>query len=122
MKNIIRISNATFYAYHGALQEEQIIGGKFEVDIEMHTDFSKAAYSDNLSATINYDEVYKFIGNIVQSKKLYLIESLAMEIADRLLEKFPMISECKIKVRKRSVPIGGVIDFVEAEVEKAHDE
>ena len=122
MTNTIRISNATFYAYHGALQEEQIIGGKFEVDIEMQTDFSKAAYTDDLSETINYDEVYKFVGSLVHSKKLFLIESLSMVIADKLLEKFSMISRCKIKVRKRSVPIGGVIDFVEAEVDKSRNE
>ena len=45
-----------------------------------------------------------------------------MVIADKLLEKFLMISKCNIKVRKRSVPIGGVIDFVEAEVEKGRNE
>ncbi|MBU1095393.1 MAG: dihydroneopterin aldolase [Ignavibacteriae bacterium HGW-Ignavibacteriae-2] len=122
MKNTIRIKNATFYAYHGALQEEQIIGGKFEVDIDMETDFSKAAYSDDLSHTINYDHVYKFIGKLVFSKKYYLIETLSMIIADELLQKFPVIKKIIVKVRKRSVPIGGVIDFVEAEVEKSNAE
>ncbi|MBN1300430.1 MAG: dihydroneopterin aldolase [Melioribacteraceae bacterium] len=121
MKNIIRIKNATFYAYHGALQEEQIIGGKFEVDLEITTDFSSAASSDNLKETLNYDEVYKFVGIIVHAKKYYLIEALAVNIADKLIEKFASIQNIVVKVRKRSVPIGGVIDFVEAEVDKARD-
>ena len=30
MINVIRLKNASFYAYHGALKEEQNIGGKFE--------------------------------------------------------------------------------------------
>jgi dihydroneopterin aldolase len=122
MTNVIRIHNATFYAYHGALQEEQIIGGKFEVDVEMKTDFSDAAYNDDLSKTINYDSVYKFINKIVNDKKFYLIETLSVTIADSLLEKYSMIQSIVVKVRKRSVPIGGVIDFVEAEVQKSRDE
>jgi dihydroneopterin aldolase len=119
MKNIIRIKNAAFYAYHGAMKEEQHIGGKFEVDVDIYTDFSKAAENDDLSKTINYDEVYKFMNNIVHEKKYYLIESLATVIADEILKKFAGIEKIKVKVRKRSVPVGGVIDFVEAVVEKS---
>ncbi len=122
MKNIIRINNATFYAYHGALQEEQIIGGKFEIDVEMETDFSAAAYNDDLKKTIDYDSVYKYIGEIVNDKKFYLIETLSVKIADSLLKKYGLIESVLVKVRKRSVPIGGVIDFVEAEVQKSRNE
>ena len=122
MKNIIRIKNAVFYAYHGAMKEEQHIGGKFEADVDIFTDFSKAAENDDLSKTINYDEVYKFMNNIVHEKKYYLIESLATVIADEILKKFTGIDKIKVKVRKRSVPVGGVIDFVEAVVEKSNGE
>ncbi len=118
MINIIRIKNAVFYAYHGALKEEQHIGGRFEADVEMFTDFSAAAAEDDLKKTINYDEVYKFINRIVHSKKFYLIESLATVIADELLNNFKEIRKIIVKVRKRSVPVGGVIDFVEVVVEK----
>jgi len=117
MKNIIRIKNATFYAYHGVLKEEQHIGGKFEADVEMHTDFSQAALTDDLQFTINYHDVYKTINRIVHHKKHYLIESLALEITNGLLEEFPMIKKIIVRIRKNSVPIGGVIDFVEAEIE-----
>ncbi len=122
MKNIIRIKNAVFYAYHGALKEEQHIGGKFEADVDIYTDFSDAAANDDLSKTINYDEVYKFINKIVHEKKYYLIEALATVIADEILKKFDGIEKLIVKVRKRSVPVGGVIDFVEAVVEKSNGE
>jgi len=122
MKNIIRIKNAVFYAYHGAMKEEQHIGGKFEADVDIYTDFSNAAENDDLSKTINYDEVYKFMNKIVHEKKYYLIESLATVITDEILKKFTGIEKIKVKVRKRSVPVGGVIDFVEAVVEKSNGE
>lgn len=118
MTNVIRIKNAIFYAYHGALQEEQMIGGVFEADIDIYTDFSNAAIKDDLKLTINYDEVYKYVNKIVNGKKYYLIETLATIIADGLLEKYKNISKIAVRVRKHHVPVGGVLDYVEAEVIK----
>jgi len=116
MQNIIRIKNAVFYAYHGALQEEQSIGGKYEADVAIFTDFSKAAESDNLLDTINYADVYQFINHKIHEKKYYLIETIASVIAKELLQKYSAIKKISVKIRKNNVPIGGVIDFVEAEV------
>ncbi len=121
MLNIIRIKNASFYAYHGALQEEQNIGGKFEADVDIYTDFSKAAADDNLKETIDYDKVYKFINNVVHTKKYKLIESLATFLADEILKQYPTIHKIAVRVRKHSVPVGGVLDCVEAEVIKEND-
>lgn len=117
-QNVIRLKNAQFYAYHGAFEEEQSIGGKFEADVDIHTDFSEAAESDDLNKTVNYLEVYKFIDKIVHQKKYYLIETLATEIADNLLKSFPKIHKVCVRLRKNNVPIGGLIDYVEAEVIK----
>jgi dihydroneopterin aldolase len=116
MSNIIRLKGASFYAYHGALQEEQNIGGKYEVDLEMHTDFSIAAKEDNLKKTIDYTEVYKYVNEIIHQKKYYLIESIASDIADKVLHHFPNVFKVIATVRKKSVPVGGLIDHVEAEV------
>ncbi len=121
MTNIIRIKNATFYAYHGVMKEEQHIGGKFEADVDIYTDFREAAEKDNLKYTINYDEVYHFIENIVHSKKYYLIETIATVIADELLKQYPKIHKINVRVRKNNVPVGGLIDHVEAEVIKENE-
>lgn len=118
MTNIIRIKNASFYAYHGALEEEQSIGGKFEADVDIYTDFSKAAEDDSLKETIDYDKVYKFIAKIVHTKKYKLIETLAVVIAEELLNEYSSINKIAVRVRKHHVPVGGVLDFVEAEVIK----
>ncbi len=122
MKNIIRIKNAVFYAYHGALKEEQSIGGRYEADVELFTDFSEAATTDSLHKTINYHDVYKYINKKINEKKYYLIETIATVIADGLLSDYKSLEKVSIKIRKSNVPIGGVIDFVEAEVIKERDE
>ena len=46
MINIIRIKKASFYGYHGVMSEEKSMGGKFEADVDLYTDFSNAAEKD----------------------------------------------------------------------------
>ncbi len=122
MENIIRIKKATFYAYHGVLSEEQSVGGKFEADVDIYTNFSKAAEHDSLRETVNYDRVYKFVYQLALEQKYYLIETLAAKIADELLKKFPLIDKVAVRIRKNNPPLGGVVDCVEVEVIKSKDE
>ncbi len=118
MINIIRIKNATFYGYHGVSSEEQNVGGKFEADVDIYTDFSEAAAEDNLKKTVDYYEVYSFLNKLAVNQKYYLIEALATEIADELLNKYPSINKVAVRVRKNNPPLGGVADCVEVEVIK----
>lgn len=122
MINVVRIKKASFYAYHGALKEEQAIGGNFEADVDMFFDFSEAAKTDDLSKTINYDGIYKHINRIIHEKKYYLIETIATIIADSLLQTYPVIDKIDVKVRKNNVPVGGIIEHVEAQVIKSKNE
>lgn len=122
MLNIIRIKKATFYGYHGVLSEEQTVGGKFEADVDLYTDFSKAAIDDNLSETIDYHKVYKLIYRIALEDKHYLIETLATKIADELLLNFKNLQKVCVRIRKNNPPLGGVVDCVEVEVMKDRKE
>jgi dihydroneopterin aldolase len=118
MENIIRIKKATFYGYHGVRSEEQSVGGKFEADVDIYTDFSGAAKKDSLHETIDYHKVYKFLYKMALEQKYYLIESLAMKIADELLINFKSIKKISVRIRKNNPPLGGVVDCVEVEVIK----
>ena len=51
-------------------------------------------------------------------QKYYLIESLAMKIADELLINFKTINKIAVRIRKNNPPLGGVVDCVEVEVIK----
>jgi dihydroneopterin aldolase len=122
MQNIIRIRKATFYGYHGVRSEEQSVGGKFEADVDIYTDFSDAAKEDNLAKTIDYHKVYSFMYQLALEQKYYLIESLSVKIADSLLTKFARISKVAVRIRKNNPPLGGVVDCVEVEVIKERNE
>jgi 7,8-dihydroneopterin aldolase/epimerase/oxygenase len=122
MENIIRIRRAVFYGYHGVLTEEQTVGGKFEADIDIYTDFSEAAANDDLTKTIDYEKVYKFVYQLALERKYYLIEALASNIADELLKKFSRIDKIGIKITKSNPPLGGVVESVQVEVIKSRDD
>jgi 7,8-dihydroneopterin aldolase/epimerase/oxygenase len=122
MINIIRIKKATFYAYHGVLSEEQSVGGKFEADVDMYTDFTTAALHDNLKETIDYHKVYKFMYRLALEHKYYLIEALAHRIAVELLKEFTTVQKIAVRVRKNSPPLGGVVDCVEVEIILTRDD
>jgi len=115
-QGIIRLRNAVFYAYHGVLTDEQNLGGKFEVDVELHCDFSKGAQSDRLEDTVNYERVYDCIRTMVLEKKHLLLESLASTIGKAILEKFNLVLSVVVRVRKPGAPVKGVIDYVEVEI------
>ncbi len=113
---IIRLHNAVFYAYHGVLSDEQNLGGKFEVDVDLHCDLGRGATSDHLTDTVNYERVYDCIRTIVLEKKHLLLESLANTIGQGILKNFPKVLSVTVKVRKPGAPVHGVIDYVEVEL------
>jgi dihydroneopterin aldolase len=122
MQNIIRIKKATFYGYHGVRSEEQSVGGKFEADVDIYTNFTEAAEKDSLDKTIDYHKVYSFMYHLALEQKYYLIEALANKIADELLIKFERITKVAVRVRKNNPPLGGVVEIVEVEVVKDRQE
>jgi 7,8-dihydroneopterin aldolase/epimerase/oxygenase len=112
---IIRIRNARFYAHHGVLDVERTAGGLFEIDAEMTCDVTDAESEDNLKKTLDYEQAYKFIKEVVSSGKFHLIEALAYRIALKIIENFHVVQKVTIKVRKPAPPLGGLTDYVEVE-------
>jgi len=110
----VRLVNAVFYAHHGVHQEEHKIGGRYEVDVEMSFDFAPAAQSDQLQDTVDYAAVYRLIQEQVTGHRFYLIERLAYQIAQQLLQAFGRLEEVVVTVRKHNPPVGGTCDRAEA--------
>ena len=112
----IRIRNAVFYAYHGVMKDEQNLGGKFEIDVDMYGDFLPAAESDSLKKTVDSEKVYAFVASTVLEKKHFLLESLGHIIARGLLREFFNLEVVSVRIRKPHPPVRGVVDYVEVEI------
>jgi dihydroneopterin aldolase len=108
---VISIENMEFFAYHGCFEEEQIIGNRFLVNLEITTDTAAAERSDKLTDTVNYQRVYQVIGKEMEIKSK-LLEHLARRIMDAVKREFPEITSMELKVSKLNPPIGGKVECV----------
>ena len=111
MKHTIEVNGIKLYAYHGCLPEETAIGGHYIVDVIIKTDFTSAAYSDNLEETVDYVTVNKIVEEemAIPSK---LIEHVGQRIIDRSKKEVAGIFGIKVKVTKLCPPINGDVNNV----------
>lgn len=116
---MIRLTNAVFYAYHGVLSDEQALGGKFEIDVELHCDLKKGAKTDQLKDTVDYERVYDCVKKSVMDRKHFLLETLGQSIIDGIFRNFRQVQIVNVRVRKPGAPVKGVIDTVEVEMARS---
>ncbi len=113
----IRINNIQLFAYHGVADEEQILGQKFEIDVELIIDLSIAGKSDDLTKTVDYSHIYKIIEKEFCNTKYKLLETVAEKISEKILSN-ELIQSIIINIRKPNAPIKGTFDSVEIEIER----
>ena len=114
---VIRLKNMQFYGFHGVSESEKHLGGRFEVDVEMHLTLKYSCESDDLNDTINYEVIYKTVDSCIRKDKFYLIEALANSIAKDILNEHP-VDSLMVRVRKPHAPVKGVLDTIEVEIER----
>ena len=110
----VRLVNAVFYGHHGVMQEEHRVGGRYEVDVSVGLDFEEAALHDDLTRTVDYEQVYEFVRKLVTENNFYLIEKLSYRIAQKVLDTYPNVEGVEVTVRKPNPPVGGPCDRAEA--------
>ncbi|MCZ7599445.1 MAG: dihydroneopterin aldolase [Gammaproteobacteria bacterium] len=103
-----------FYAYHGVDPGERELGQRFEVDVELALDLRRAGAGDDLTATVNYRAVYDLAAATMDPPCL-LLDAVAERIAAGVLAGFP-VDQVTVRIRKPSVPIGGVLRHAEIEL------
>ncbi len=115
--DVIRVKNMRFYAYHGDLPEEAKLGQEFQVDVDVWTDFAKAAMTDNVKNTIHYGTIYRLTEELVTGKRFNLVEKLAEEIAVTVKDRLD-VDGVLVRVRKPNTPIEGHFDCIEVEIKR----
>ncbi|MDR0207258.1 MAG: dihydroneopterin aldolase [Bacteroidales bacterium] len=107
----IHLSGMEFFAHHGCFEEERLVGTHFKVDVVFDCDTSRAAQTDDLFHTINYQTVYSAIAEIMQHP-VNLLETLCYRILSALTQKFPEMINPKVTVYKINPSLGGIVAFV----------
>ena len=114
----ILLNNLGFYGYHGVLKEESVLGQKFFIDMELLLDTKEAGLTDDMNKSVSYADVYEVAKEITEKRRFNLIEALAENIAKDILEKFNLINEVMVRVKKPEAPVNGIYDYFGVEIRR----
>ena len=116
----IYLKNVRFHAYHGVLQQERIVGNDYVVNLVVDYDFTSAMETDELSATINYAELYEIIKEemAIPSK---LLEHVVGRIGKRVFSEYSAIRQIQLAITKEKPPFGADCDGAGVEVVLTND-
>jgi len=112
----IRIKGLNITAYHGVLESEKVISQPFVFDVTLYTNFYNAYRTDDLSCTVNYDEVCTLLAEKVKGISYNLIEKLAYDCALMLLETYPTVSGVDLVLSKPSAPVKQTFEDINVKI------
>ena len=107
----IRLNNLLFWGRHGHFPSEHELGNRFEVDVELEVDATRAAQLDRIDLTVDLTPVYETVRRHVEGKPCRLIETLAGRILGDLV-KLDKVKAVTVKLRKLSPPFPGAVQGV----------
>ncbi|GHP12810.1 7,8-dihydroneopterin aldolase [Lentilactobacillus fungorum] len=113
----IKLNNMQFHSHIGVLPAEKVVGQALQIDLI--TVINADPQNDQLESTVSYGDFYQQVAQIVSSKQVDLLETLAQTILERIKSLDPRIGKTTVRIRKLALPIDGVIDNVEIEMERS---
>jgi 7,8-dihydroneopterin aldolase/epimerase/oxygenase len=109
------IRNIEFQGRHGASADERKSARRFQVDVEMTFDMSRAIESDRLSDTVNYHEVCALVSELGSARPHRLLEALAAAMLTAICERWPE-AEVRLELRKLHPPCPGNPSYTAVEL------
>ena len=113
MADRITLTGLSVFGHHGVFEHEKRVGQTFVVDLTVWLELSRAAATDNLAATVHYGELAQLAAGIVAGPPRDLIEAVAGEIADAVMQAYP-VHAVEVTVHKPAAPIP--LDFADVAV------
>ena len=98
----IQLNSLSFFAYHGLYEEEKVNGNDFIVNAII--DFNPKKKIDTISETIDYVAIYELIEKRMQIATP-LLETIVMDLATLILDKFTLAETVYIELTKQKPPI-----------------
>ena len=105
MQMTIKLSAMRFFAFHGVMPQEQVVGADYQADLELLVDVNATAYrNDLLDGTVNYAEVHAVVKREMQQSS-QLLEHVVYRVTVTILRTFPSVLRVKITLAKLNPPI-----------------
>jgi dihydropteroate synthase len=106
---------------HGVGDEERSRPQPFEVDVVASLDAGPAAAGDRVEDTVDYAALAGLAVERVDRTSFHLIESLAADIGQATLDRWPMVSAVEVAVRKPEAPMPVQVSTVEVRIRLARE-
>ncbi len=113
MADRITLTGLTVRGRHGVFEHEKRDGQDFVTDITLWLDLTAAAAGDDLTATVHYGELAELAAGVVGGPPRDLIETVAAEIADAVMDRWPVYA-VEVTIHKPNAPIP--LDFADVAV------
>lgn len=94
-----------FSARHGLLPVEAENDQPFSATVELEVSTTKPARSDRVEDAIDYRRVQAVVRDVIGGARKHLIETLAENIATKLLADFPDVHAVVVEVTKPRPPV-----------------
>ncbi|MDX2357040.1 dihydroneopterin aldolase [Dietzia sp. PP-33] len=105
MADRIELTGLRVRGTHGVFEHERRDGQDFIVDLVVWTDFAAAAASDDLADTVDYGALALLARDVVAGEPRDLIETVASQIADGIMDLAPGADAVEVTVHKPQAPI-----------------
>lgn len=93
-----------FFGYHGVYPEENLLGNRFRVDLELQTNFKVAMETDHLEGTIDYAQLYKLVKARME-QQVKLLEHLGYGIIQDIRAAYPEVEYIQITLKSSNLPL-----------------
>jgi 7,8-dihydroneopterin aldolase/epimerase/oxygenase len=109
MKDALLLRGLRFFGRHGVLPAERILGQRFVVDMRVGVCLRAAGASDALIDTLSYVALHKTARDVVErGEPRNLVETLAADIAARVLREHTSVADIRVCVTKPHVAVESV--------------
>ena len=116
MTAVVELAGLEIPGRHGVEDDERAREQPFLYDVWIELPEPPA---DDIQETVDYREVVELVRTVSQGRQFRLLESLAAAVADALLERFPAVTNARVRVRKPQVQLGTAVEFAAATVERS---
>lgn len=116
--DLIEIRGLKLHGRHGVTPEERDREQPIVVSLAARLDTRAASTTDDISATLDYEEVVMIVSKIVSGESFQLLETLADRIARAVLEDRQVL-DVWVRVSKPEVVLPEEVDEVAVEISRS---
>jgi len=120
-QDLIEIRGLKVAGHIGVTADERQYEQPLLISVAARVDTRAASATDDLSATLDYEDLIRQISKICATEEYKLVESLAESVARHTLEHV-MVAEVWVRIAKPKAPLSEDVDEVAVEITRSRED